>query len=280
MQKDERDLLEVLKPDFHFEVANQEETTMTRKRNAIIFSLFVLVGVALILLPGLIPDGVRVVSAAAAASYTITQVSGGGTIAGKILYSGKPVRPKRFPVTQDVSTCGKTREVYPVKIEQGGVTEAVVWLDDITGGKAFNFPEPVMDQKNCEFVPHVLLIQPGAMKMLNTDLCSHSIHVLSSTNREVNLSIPPKTAPTVLTLMRPDQAMVRCEIHKWMEAYVIVAKNAYYVLSGAGGAYTLTDVPPGKYHIKVWQETLGTRTQEVTVETGKTATVSFNFGSK
>ncbi len=235
---------------------------MTRKRNAIIFSLFVLVGVALILLPGLIPDGVRVVSAAAAASYTITQVSGGGTIAG------------------NVSTCGKTREVYPVKIEQGGVTEAVVWLDDITGGKAFNFPEPVMDQKNCEFVPHVLLIQPGAMKMLNTDLCSHSIHVLSSTNREVNLSIPPKTAPTVLTLMRPDQAMVRCEIHKWMEAYVIVAKNAYYVLSGAGGAYTLTDVPPGKYHIKVWQETLGTRTQEVTVETGKTATVSFNFGSK
>jgi enoyl reductase-like protein len=64
---------------------------MTHKRNTIIFSLLVLVGVQLILLPGLIPDGVRVVSAAATASYTITQVSGGGTIAGKILYSGKPV---------------------------------------------------------------------------------------------------------------------------------------------------------------------------------------------
>src|SRR5712691_13221016 len=127
MQKDERDLLEVLKPDFHFEVTNQGETTMTHKPNAIIFSLFVLVGVALILLPGLIPDGVRIVSAAATASYTITQVSGDGTIAGKILYSGKPVRPKRLPVTQDISTCGKTKEVYPVKVEQGGVAEAVVW---------------------------------------------------------------------------------------------------------------------------------------------------------
>ena len=253
---------------------------MTRKRNTLVFSLLVLVGVALILLPGLIPDGIRVVSAAAAASNPITQVSGGGTIAGKILYSGKPVRPKRFPVTQDVSTCGKTREVYPVKIEQGGVTEAVVWLDDITGGKAFNFPEPVIDQKNCEFVPHVLLIQPGAMKVLNTDLCSHNIHVFSAANREVNQNTPPSTAPIELTLMRPDQAMIRCEVHKWMQGYVFVAKNPYSALSGAGGAYTLTDVPPGKYQIKVWQESLGTQAQEVMVEAGKTVTLNFNLGSK
>ncbi len=253
---------------------------MTHKRNTIIFSVFLLVGVELALLPGLIPDGVRAVSAAASAGYTVTQVSGGGTIAGKIEYNGKPVRPKRFPVTQDMSTCGKTKEIYPVKVEHGGVAEAVVWLDDITSGKAFNFPEPVIDQKNCEFIPHVLLIQPGALKVLNTDLCSHNIHVFTSANREVNQSIPPQTAPFELTLMRPDQAMVRCEIHKWMEADVIVAKNPYYALSGAGGAYTLTDVPPGKYHMKVWQQNLGTRTQEVTVETGKTATVSFSFGSK
>lgn len=253
---------------------------MIHKRNRIIFSFFLFVGLGLILLPGLIPGGVRVVSAAPPAGYTVTQVSGGGTIAGKILYSGKPVRPKQVPVTQDMASCGKTKEIYPVKIEQGGVAEAVVWLDDITSGKAFNFPEAVIDQKNCEFVPHVLLMQPGTVKVLNTDPCSHNIHVFSSANREVNQSNPPKTAPIEVTLMRPDQALVRCEIHKWMEADVFVAKNPYYVVSGAGGAYTLTNVPPGKYHIKVWQEKLGTRTQEVTVETGKTAAVTFDLGSK
>jgi carboxypeptidase family protein len=253
---------------------------MTHKRNTIVFSLFLLVGVELNLLPGLIPDDVRVVSAAAPASYTITQVSGAGTIAGKILYSGKPIRPKRFPVTQDMSTCGKTKEIYPVKVEQGGVAEAVVWLDDITSGKAFNFPEPVIDQKNCEFVPHVLLMRAGAVEILNGDLCAHSMHVFSSANREVNLSVPATMGPSQFTLMRPDQAMVRCEIHKWMQADVFVAKNPYYALSGAGGAYTLTEVPPGKYQIKVWQEKLGTRTQEVTVETGKTATVTFDLGKK
>jgi len=37
---------------------------MTHKRNTIISSLFLLTGIGLILLPGLIPDGVRAVSAA------------------------------------------------------------------------------------------------------------------------------------------------------------------------------------------------------------------------
>src|SRR6266699_1882178 len=222
--------------------------TMTNKRNTIIVSLFLLAGVGLILLAGLIPDSVRAVSAAPPDSYSVTQVSGGGTIAGKILYGGKPVRPKVYPITQDVSNCGKTKEIYPVKVQEGGVAEAVVWLDDITSGKAFNFSEPRMDQKHCEFVPHVLLIQPGAMKLLNTDLCSHNVHIFSSANREVNQSSPAHTAPIELTLMRPDQAMIRCEVHKWMQGYVFVAKNPYSALSGAGGAFTLSDVPPGKYH--------------------------------
>ncbi len=251
---------------------------MTHKRN---LTIFVFEGaVVLTLLLEMSPRYAPAAAPGTADSYTVTQVSGGGTISGMILYSGKPVRPKVFPVTQDMSICGKTKEIYPVKVQEGGVEEAVVWLDDITSGKAFNFPEPVMDQKNCEFVPHVLLIQPGAMKVLNTDLCSHNIHVFSSANREVNKSVPPSTAPVELTLMRPDQAMIRCELHRWMQGYVFVAQNPYAALSGAGGAYTLTDVPPGKYHIKVWQETLGTQTQETTVEAGKTTTVSFNLGSK
>ena len=58
---------------------------MTHKRNTKIFLLFLLAGVGLILLPGLIPDGVRAVSAAPPVGYSVTQVSGGGTIADQLL---------------------------------------------------------------------------------------------------------------------------------------------------------------------------------------------------
>jgi plastocyanin len=239
-----------------------------------------LCGVVIALLGGFSVRRAQATWPAAEQSYSATKPSNGGTIAGKILYSGKPVKPKTFPVTQDVSACGKIKEVDPVKMEGGGVAEAVVWIDDINSGKAFDFAEPALDQKKCEFVPHIVLMQPGTLKVTSSDPASHNIHVFSSANREVNQVMPPQGAPVEVTLARPDQVKIVCEIHKWMSAYVVVAKNPYYVLSGTGGAYSLGDVPPGKYHIKVWQETLGTQTQEVTVEAGKTAAVDITLGSK
>jgi hypothetical protein len=233
-----------------------------------------------ILLVGLGSRHTRAAVPAPADGYAVTQVAAGGTISGKILYNGKPVRPKTFPVTQDVSVCGKSKDVYPVIVDGGGVSEAVVWLDDINSGKAYQFAAPVMDQKKCEFVPHVLVMQPGTLKMTSSDPASHNVHVFPSANREVNQVMPPQGGALEITLARPDQVKILCEIHKWMSATVIVAKNPYYVVSGSGGAYELKDVPPGKYHLKVWQESLGTQAQEVTVEAGKSAAINFNLGSK
>lgn len=200
-----------------------------------------------------------------------------GTISGRILYSGKPVLPKRFPVTSDTAACGTTKEVYPVRIEQGGIADAVVWIDDITSGKAFDFLSPMIDQKKCAFVPHVLVMKAGQLKLGNTDLCMHNIHVVSFANREVNKAIPPGAAAQEITLGRPDRVAVRCDVHKWMTAYVVVAKNPYYVVSGAGGKFRLEGVPAGHYHLKVWQESLSELNQEITVEAAKATETSFTY---
>ncbi len=219
---------------------------------------------------------------AASSSYVVRTIeeSVTGTISGQILYSGKPVPPKRFPVTFDTSICGTTKEVYPVRIEQGGIADAVVWIDDITSGKAFNFPSPLIDQKKCSFVPHVLVMKGGELKLGNTDLCLHNIHVMSFANREVNKAIPPGAAAQEITLARPDRVTVRCDVHKWMNAYVVVAKNPYYVVTGAGGNFRLEGVPAGHYHLKVWQESLGELDQEITVEAAKTKEASFTYRAK
>jgi hypothetical protein len=229
------------------------------------------------------PEGLaapgRESQSAASSSYVVRTIeeSVSGTISGRILYSGKPVVPKRFPVTSDTAICGTTKEVYPVKIEQGGIAEAVVWIDDITSGKAFDFPSPVIDQKKCAFVPHVLVMKPGELKLGNTDLCMHNIHVVSYANREVNKAIPPGAAAQEITLARSDRVTVRCDVHKWMSSYVVVAKNPYYALSGAGGKFRLEGVPAGHYHLKVWQETLGELDQEITVEAAKPTETSFTY---
>lgn len=216
---------------------------------------------------------------AMSSSYVVRTIeeSATGTISGRIFYSGKPVLPKRFAVTTDTSVCGTTKEVYPVRLEQGGIADAVVWIDDIASGKAFNFPTPLVDQKKCAFVPHVLLMKAGELKLGNTDLCLHNIHVFAHANREVNKAIPPGASGQEITLARADLVTLRCDVHKWMSSYVVVAKNPYYVVSGPGGKFRLEGVPAGHYHLKVWQESLGELDQEITIEPAKTTDTSFTY---
>lgn len=211
------------------------------------------------------------------AGYTV-QTGPGGTVSGKILYEGKPVHPKKVTVTQDRSVCGNMKEIFPVEINGGGIVDAVVWIDDISKGKNFSYPAPTLDQKGCMFMPHVLLMAPGELKVLNSDSVPHNVHIFSKANRAFNQVMPPGGEPLSVSLFRPDTVIVRCDVHTWMQGYVVVAKNPYYALSGDGGSFELTDVPPGTYHLSVWQETLGTKTQEITVQEGKTTSVNITLG--
>ncbi len=220
----------------------------------------------------------RAAALSAQEGYSV-QPGAGGTIQGKLLYIGKPVKPQRLAVTQDQAACGNMKIMYPVNVEQGGVAGAVVWIDNITHGKAFAFPKPVLDQKKCMFVPDVVLMKPGQLEVENSDPATHNIHIYAHFNRTSNQMMAPGSSPVELTLMRPETVMVRCDVHSWMEGYIVIAKNPYYTISGSGGAFTLTDVPPGTYQLKVWQNKLGTKEQSVTVQAGKTATVTFRLGS-
>jgi len=50
-----------------------------------------------------------------------------------------------------------------------------------------------------------------------------------------------------------------------MRAWVVVADHPFYTLTGEAGEFELPSVPPGKYTLQIWQETLGITTREVTV---------------
>lgn len=127
------------------------------------------------------------------------------------------------------------------------------------------------------FMPHVVLMAPGELKITNSDPAAHNVHVFSKSNRAFNQVMPQGSDPLTVPLFRPDTIIVRCDVHTWMQGHIIVAKNPYYALSGSGGSFTLTDVPPGTYHLKVWQETLGTQEQTVTVQAGQTASANFTL---
>ena len=50
-----------------------------------------------------------------------------------------------------------------------------------------------------------------------------------------------------------------------MEAYVIVLHNPYFALTDIEGNFTIQNVPPGDYTLKVWNKKLQAKEEQITV---------------
>ena len=63
---------------------------------------------------------------------------------------------------------------------------------------------------------------------------------------------------------------VPCDVHSWMLGWIAVLPNPFFGVTGANGAARIENVPPGKYTLDVWHETLGKQTKDVEVKAGQT----------
>src|SRR6267143_108811 len=84
-------------------------------------------------------------------------------------------------------------------------------------------------------------------------------------NAVVGLQTPPPAAHWPHAPVKAEFVRVDCELHSWMRAWVVVADHPFSALTGEAGEFDLPSVPPGKYTLQIWQETLGITTREVTV---------------
>jgi len=75
----------------------------------------------------------------------------------------------------------------------------------------------------------------------------------------------------------PDVIRIGCDLHPWMSSYILIKKHPYYALTDSKGSFQLTDVPPGKYELGVWHETLGKKNLKVTVKPNEATAVAFEM---
>jgi uncharacterized protein (DUF2141 family) len=73
---------------------------------------------------------------------------------------------------------------------------------------------------------------------------------------------------------------VRCNNHPWMEAFLNVAANPFFAVTGEDGHFAIQGLPPGTYTVVAVQEQLGQQQANVTVTTHGTATADFSFTGK
>lgn len=197
-------------------------------------------------------------------NYKVVSVMDGGTISGTVKWSGPVPRTLSFPVTKDPTICDpeskNTVDLERLTIgPQGGVANTVVYLKDITSGKAMDLPTQRrhLDQHHCRYIPHILLVpQNEALNMVSSDATLHTIHMDGAASFNLPFPFPDRINSRVM----PTAGLVnlRCNGgHVWMNAEMFVAPHPYYAVTDESGHFEFTDVPPGTYQIVAWHEGWG-----------------------
>src|SRR5713101_8136733 len=123
-------------------------------------------------------------------AYQATSVVNGGKITGTVKWSGPMPHIPSLPITKDPQICDpastKTRDLERLIVgPQGGVANTVVFLKNISSGKAMEMPEPrrFLDQRHCRYEPHILLVPQGELlKMKNVRLVT-AMPLIQKTSR-------------------------------------------------------------------------------------------------
>jgi hypothetical protein len=194
----------------------------------------------------------------------------------------------------------------------GLLQNAVVFIEDITTGKEWSVRSAVADGSaqaeggsagfthfqfiNCEIVPKVTVVRKSkrAEKMGNLTAATQDEGVLHNpigylvdgANRKILFNKPlsaerPLTDVTRslkrLKRKKSSHFMVQCGQHNYIEADARIVWNPYYFVTGADGAYQLTQVPAGRYRVTAWHPYAGTHTRTVTVSAGQTVQSNFDI---
>jgi plastocyanin len=180
-----------------------------------------------------------------------------------------------------------------LEIANGKRVEQEVVLRDADGGlrNVFvslqgTFPpsappsQPVtIDQQGCVYHPRVQGAQVGQTLIVkNDDDTLHNIHAMSTKGNLFNTG-QPKAGLEFKTQLKAEEVMlhVRCDVHPWMTGYLGVVSHPYFAVSGAQGAFTIDNIPPGHYTVQAWHERYGSVTQTIDIIAGKATTAEFSY---
>jgi plastocyanin len=110
----------------------------------------------------------------------------------------------------------------------------------------------VMDQRNREFVPRVLVVGVGtSVEFPNNDTVSHQVYSFSAAKR-FQLPLYKGESHPPVTFDKPGLVVLGCNIHDAMVGYIYVSDAPYFETTAASGTATLKDLPAGDYRIIVW----------------------------
>ena len=209
-----------------------------------------------------------------------------GTVQGRVRLDGTPPPAATVRLDGD-KTCAtfapgarRATETYIVGAD-GGLANVFVHVTAGLDGRSFPVPqEPVvLDQQRCWYVPRVVGVRVGQpLQVRNSDPLLHNVRAVSAVNEPFNQGQPVQGMQYAHTFSTAEVMVpMKCDVHAWMNAWIGVVNHPYFAVTGADGAFTLANLPPGSYTVEAWHEAAGTQSGTVTVSAHGTASLTLTL---
>jgi plastocyanin len=188
--------------------------------------------------------------------------TGFGVLKGRVEFSREARPPQRRAGITDLG--------MPPPRDLPDQRQAVVYLETAPRG-AFEEKEgarATLDQKNENFVPHILAIATGTtVDFRNDDKTYHNVFSLSKP-KPFDLGRYAAGETKSVRFDRPGIVRVFCEIHSHMSAFIVVFAHRFFSMTNSEGEYRIEGVPPGTYTVSVWHAAFGSESKTVRIPEG------------
>jgi len=223
-------------------------------------------------------------SAAAPAAAAAAVNPDAATISGAVKLDGAV--PKEPVIQMAADPYCQSQHTTPVMDEEvvaggaGELANVFVYVENVSG----TFPAPstpvVLDQKGCQYHPHVNAVMVGQpLEIVNDDATLHNVHAMPAANSQFNVGQPVQGMKENHKFDKAEVTpfKIKCDVHGWMKSYMAVMPHPFYAVSQANGTFTINNLPPGNYTLVAWHEKYGQQKQQITVGKKESKTVTFNF---
>lgn len=238
----------------------------------------------------------------------------GGTVEGKVSFSGKAPEPKEFLFSKfpNPKFCvknpskdakGEKRLLHEVEVGKDGglknVVVAVMGINDEKFQAEFKGEDVVAEL--CEFKPYVTAVvaDQKSFRVMNHDADPddpksakgvlhnpHAFEMMGASSTTIfNIGLPEKDKglDKPIKLRKAAQGSIfrmQCDQHEWMQTWALPITSPHFAVVGEDGKFTIKDVPAGKYKLVAWHPALNGKKpieQEIEVKDGATASAKFEF---
>lgn len=134
----------------------------------------------------------------------------------------------------------------------------------------------VLDQKLCRFIPHAQVMRTGQiLDVKSMDNCLHNTRPNPLKNDPTNFAVPANAREGLtwkVSVAETNPTQVKCDIHTWMSAYVLILDHPYAVVSDKDGKFEIKNLPAGELEFRYWHERPGyvEKAVKIKIESGKT----------